>query len=86
MVFVGVGLRDVSLVVFSRICLWDWSFIVLSLSGDHIVEGSVSLSSVEALRTTSWMSLSLVPCPIDIVGDNVIGGPGFLGLFATSGT
>ena len=45
----GVGLRDGLLVVFPRICLWDWSFIVFSLSGeDHIDTGSFSLSSVEA--------------------------------------
>ena len=85
MVFSGVGLRDGLLVVFSRICLWDWFFIVFSLSGEyHIDEGSVSLISKESLTSTD-VSLGLVPCSIDIVGDNITGGPGFFGLLATGG-
>ena len=82
MVFSGVALREGLLVVFSRLCLWDWLFIVFSLSGDiHIDEGSMSLKSGEALTSTS-----LVPRSIDIVGDNITTGPGFLGLLATGGT
>ena len=85
MVFSGVGLRDGLHVVFSRICLWDWFFVVFSHSGEwHIDEGSVSLISVEALTSTD-VSLGLVPCSIDIVGDNITRGPGFLGLLATCG-
>ena len=86
MVFSGVALRDGLLVVFSRLCLWDWLFIVFSLSGEiHIDEGSVSLNSAEELTSTD-VSLSLFPRSIDIVGDNITTGPGFLGLLATGGT
>ena len=82
MVLSGVSLPEGLLVVFSRLCLWDWLFIAFSLSGEiHIDEGSVSLKSGEALTSTS-----LVPRSIDIVGDNISLGPGLLGLLASGGT
>ena len=47
-------------------------------------EGSASLSSKESLNSTV-VSHSFAPCSRDTVGDNIIGGPGFLGVLATGG-
>ena len=56
---------------------------VFSRSGErHIDWGSESVSV--SLNSTD-VSLGFAPCSMDTVGDNIIGGPGFLGVLATDG-